>query len=303
MARTFFNGRGYIGGGDAEFRVLGKSISDALAAVGLVKCADTGQLDWDTVTKPATANTQTAYEIWRFADSEYQTECPVFLKIAYGTGASTNTFGISVTVCRGTDGAGNVVGDYITYVNITSTSSGAYDRNQNFISSDNGISRLSLMLFVGGSYGGISDLQVITIDRLRDADGNPTAEGVHFISVQNTYNQTSNWNQSVLPVYGAKFPNTPLTRPMCLMPPLCSDTSAPKTSKRPCVSYIYPYLGHPGNPDMNVFIYPNEINTTGQGMLVKYPFYGSEHTFILSGQAAAMYVNGDATVGIGVIYE
>lgn len=301
MARTFFNGRGYIGSGDAEFRVLGKSISDALAAVGLVRCTDTGQLDWDTVTKPATTNTQTAYEIWRFADSEYQTECPVFLKIAYGTGTSTNAFGISVTVCRGTDGAGNVVGDYITYVNITSTSSGTYDRNQNFISSDNGISRLSLMLFVGGSYTTStsgSDLQVITIDRLRDADGNPTAEGVHFISVR-----PNNWNQSVLPVYGAKFPNTPLTRPMCLMPPSCSGASAPKTNKRPCVSYIYPYLGHPGNPDMNVFIYPNEINTTGQGMPVKYPFYGSEHTFILNGQMAATNVNGDATVGIGVIYE
>jgi hypothetical protein len=308
MAKTTFTRTGYIAD-DASFRSLGKAISDALTAVGMVQTSDTGQINWTTITKPTTSSTIAGYEVWRFADSSNQTSCPVFLKIQYGTGSSSTSFGLTITLCHATDGAGTVNGEAITYTSITNTVGTTTDRNMCFVSSDSGASRLAVMLFVGGSYTNSasgSDLMVFTIDRLRDADGTANATGTHFIGTQNNSGAGQKWSQSFLPASATRFPTTPLSKPMCMMPGSCLNSLyPPRTGKRPCISYVYPYLGYCGNPDMNVFVYPNNTNYAGQGMAVSMSFYGGEHTFILSGQAVMAGVNGDGDgdVGIGVIYE
>ena len=89
---------------DAAFRAWGKQLSDAIGAC-LTKTADTGQVDWTTVTKPA--SNVYVYEVYRFNDA-LQATAPVFLRVEYGT-ASSNPI-VRITVGSATDGAGNLRG-------------------------------------------------------------------------------------------------------------------------------------------------------------------------------------------------
>lgn len=89
----------------ATFRAYGLAISNAIAAAGWVKTADTGQIDWATVANPGT-NTVAGYEIWRMADSLQATR-PVFMKVEYGRNQQGGP-GIWLTVGTATDGAGTL---------------------------------------------------------------------------------------------------------------------------------------------------------------------------------------------------
>lgn len=95
---------------DATFREWGSGISASLAAVGLVKTSDSGQINWATAIKPTTASTFAGYEIWRFADSD-QASFPVFIRVEYGVGNSVAGQPRPLVVARAgyaTDGAGNL---------------------------------------------------------------------------------------------------------------------------------------------------------------------------------------------------
>lgn len=91
---------------DAGFRAWGAAFKAHLIAVGLTNTADTGQIDWTTVTRPAT-NTYAGYEIYRFNDS-LQGSAPIFIRFDYGTGSNASNPLSSVSVGTSTDGAGNL---------------------------------------------------------------------------------------------------------------------------------------------------------------------------------------------------
>lgn len=88
---------------DANFRAWGLDLSAAFAEVGLVQTADTGQIDWVTVLRPA-ISTAAGYEIWRYTDSS------VFMKIEYGTGNGASSPGMWLTVGTGSNGSGTLTG-------------------------------------------------------------------------------------------------------------------------------------------------------------------------------------------------
>jgi hypothetical protein len=93
---------------DAAFRAWGSELSGRLATAGLVQTADTGQINWTTVTRPG-ALTYAGYEIWRFDDA-LQSAAPVFLKIEYGTSNNATGPAMRITVGTGTNGAGTLTG-------------------------------------------------------------------------------------------------------------------------------------------------------------------------------------------------
>jgi hypothetical protein len=97
---------------DANFRLWGAEMKAALAAVGLVQTADTGQINWVTVARPAT-NTDAGYEIWRFNDTA-QSTLPIFMKIHYGTFSTANGPRIRVSFGSGSDGSGSLTGAYFS---------------------------------------------------------------------------------------------------------------------------------------------------------------------------------------------
>lgn len=94
---------------DANFRIWGSEFSAKLAAVGLVQTADTGQINWSTVTRGA-AGTDSGYEVWRFNDT-LQGTAPLFLKFYFGTGQVTTTCPrLRIEVGTGSNGSGTLTG-------------------------------------------------------------------------------------------------------------------------------------------------------------------------------------------------
>jgi hypothetical protein len=96
---------------DAHFRLWGSRLNAAFAGAGLVQTADTGQINWTTVSRPTAANTIAGYEMWRFDDS-LQGSAPIYIKIQYRSlgNASGNSAGVRFTVGQGTDGALTLTG-------------------------------------------------------------------------------------------------------------------------------------------------------------------------------------------------
>lgn len=166
-------------GTDALFRAWGLAHSTALAAAGMVQTADTGQINWVTVLKPA-AGVTAGYEVWRFADA-MQATAPIFVKISYGIGAAAaaNTASITaVVVGTGSNGSGTITGaaqiapsatnpSMVSTVNATNANSASYICHP--------AGSLVLVTNQAGNAGIVGTLLVI--DRTRDTFGAATGVG------------------------------------------------------------------------------------------------------------------------------
>lgn len=97
---------------DAGYRAWGLELNTKLAAAGLVQTADTGQVDWTTVTRPA-ANTLNAYEIWRFNDS-LQGTAPIYFRLNFGTANGATRPNLQLIVGTGSNGSGTITGTALT---------------------------------------------------------------------------------------------------------------------------------------------------------------------------------------------
>lgn len=190
------------------FRSWGSAISTALNAVGLVKTADTGQIDWTTVQGTTTTNQKRGYEIWRFADSLQATR-PVFIKLEYGSGANTTNPQIWLTVGTATDGAGTITAhpsfpNSVTPVRSTlwQTSSAFYSGTATspvYVDSDGGGSvMLSGWYIVPGSSNPTYAAFLLLVERTRNWDGTPNGEGAWVFS-----SNFAGYNWSDMVLFGA----------------------------------------------------------------------------------------------------
>ena len=89
---------------DAGFRTWGLELNGKFSAVGLIQTADTGQINWTTVTRAAAGNNAAGYEIWKLSDSS------LFFKIEYGSGAAQTNPALWITVGTGSNGSGTITG-------------------------------------------------------------------------------------------------------------------------------------------------------------------------------------------------
>lgn len=186
---------------DANFRLWGGGISAALATVGLVQTADTGQINWTTVSRAATSLQSRGYEIWRFSDSLQATR-PVYIRLDYGGGYyAANPPGLYAGIATGTDGAG-LLTSATGFPNTTLWSPGnaavPFSINGTgavFVGAGNDFSSTSLNNLYVASDGGSSLLiagwwnangstyptqtgGLLLIERTRDQDGTPNGDGL-----------------------------------------------------------------------------------------------------------------------------
>jgi len=167
---------------DERFRLWGKAVSDGLTAVGLVRKADTGQINWTSVTAPSTTNQRRGYEIWEVQDV-FAATFPMYLKIEYGSGASTWRPQIWVSVGTGSNGSGTLTipaawgtipeielatGGATEYFSSNGTSSNLYDI---YVSGSG--SNLAVAVFNYGSGVNRNRPLFFAFDRERDIDGQP----------------------------------------------------------------------------------------------------------------------------------
>lgn len=162
---------------DATFRATGTAIAAALVACGMVKTADTGQIDLTTVAKPAGAGVAAGYEIYRFSDSLQATK-PIFFKIEYGTANVATTFGLWLTVGTGTNGAGTITGQASTRRQMYGTT--ALTGGTLYTSGDG--SRIAFLGPVNTASPSVNNTIWWAIDRTRDASGAATGDGYSWFS-------------------------------------------------------------------------------------------------------------------------
>lgn len=161
---------------DADFRTWGSTISAALATLGLVNTADTGQINWTTVVKPAGTSTQSGYEIWRFADS-LQGTTPVYLKLTYGSAAAADRPSLWIQVGSGSNGTGTLTGQTNTQVQSAGSVSKTAGVTLPFWACGNSG---ELLLAVNVDTGGTNTVGFfLSVERPKDSNDTTTADGVY----------------------------------------------------------------------------------------------------------------------------
>jgi hypothetical protein len=170
---------------DADFRAWGSGIAAQIAAMGLVQTADTGQINWTTVARPA-INTSAGYEMWRFADSLQATK-PVFIRLDYGVAGAVDRPRIIARVGTATDGAGTLTGQVGTAVTAMANTSKTAGVVQPSLCSGS-TSRLNL--FTGVEIAGAAAIwgTMIWVERSKTSAGVDTGDGV--------MTWVSSWNSS-----------------------------------------------------------------------------------------------------------
>ena len=213
---------------DAQFRAWGKAISDSLQAVGIVKTADSGQINWATVAAPTAANTQMGYEIYRFNDT-LQSTAPVFIKLDFGSGSSSTRPALWISVGTGSNGSGTITGEILpAQQNVAGASSTAMTH---YVSG-------SSNRFVIAIQGTSSNYQIVlTVERTHNSSGSDTSNGVMVNRIA-----------SVNSVYSQHYI-------------LFSDSSVVTTSQIMCLTPAG--LSGAKSPDIN--LYPVRFFTPGEG--------------------------------------
>jgi hypothetical protein len=181
---------------DATFRAWGSAISAALTAVGLAMTADTGQINWTTVTKPATQNTFAGYEIRAFTTLSGN---PIYFKIEYG--AADNAAGrpgIRITYGNGSNGSGTITGNTYTTPNMGALNSTT--AMTCMVSSDGHY--LSVALWFNATSGNTSCM-LFGAGRTKDDSGAHTSDGLNVFGHFSSTSTVNTRYQTFLPKNGS----------------------------------------------------------------------------------------------------
>lgn len=160
---------------DADFRVWGLALSDALTTAGFPKSGDTGQINWATVTRPGT-NTAGGYEIRYLNDSLHGTK-PCYVKIEFGTGSNALHPTIWVTAGTGTNGAGTISGVMWTRQSVAQAQVPNAGNWPTYICVKSGYVSVA---FARGGMATSAGVAFFSVARMCDAAGDPTNVGFHF---------------------------------------------------------------------------------------------------------------------------
>jgi hypothetical protein len=164
---------------DANFRLWINEIHNSLIAFGWIQTADTGQINFSTVTRPAATNTFQGYAIYRPNDA-LQATCALFIRIDFGTGTGTDSPAIKFQITiGGTNGAGVLTGNASTQITLQGDVSSATLGNCRTAGSTSSF-RMMMWMDVNITYRGF----VLAIERDLDTSGNEVSLGVNWIGFQ-----------------------------------------------------------------------------------------------------------------------
>jgi len=195
---------------DAEFRAWVLNLSTALQGCGLVKTADTGQIDIPTAIRPG-GNQWGGFEVYQFADA-LQATAPIFVRINYGTGSQSNAPIINLGVGTGTNGEGLLTGANILRGTENSQAVAPAGNSARTFVTHTG-STFFLAWGSGGFTQNYTRAQFTTVvDRARDDAGVALGEGAMFLC--NDYS-------GVIAAYILQFGAAPkvfTSIPQCIIP-------------------------------------------------------------------------------------
>ncbi|KLD65424.1 hypothetical protein [Dyella japonica] len=164
---------------DADFRQWGSDFSAMLDQIGFPKTADSGQINWATVSRPTIA-AAAGYEVRHFNDSLAAT-APIVVKIEFGSsGAVANNPGVWMTIGRGSDGAGNITGVMFGRTQMVAAGTTILSTTTAYPTYGCAVEGCVWWLLKGGgvNMGPSKGFFGVSIMRSADDSGAPTAEGV-----------------------------------------------------------------------------------------------------------------------------
>lgn len=151
---------------DAAFRAWGLAVRTAITNSGIVRTSDTGQIDFSTVSAPATSN-YAGYDIFRFDDAAQGSD-PIFFKLEYGKGTATTRHAFRLTVGTGSDGAGTISNASTAMTGVgTATASGNTSIGASFFD--------GAFCLQDAYTSAVAGQNLIHIERSRDIDGSLVA--------------------------------------------------------------------------------------------------------------------------------
>jgi len=265
-------------------------ISAQLAALGFTQTADTGQINWTTVTAPA-QNTFAGYEIWRAANSANQTACPLFFKIEYG--AQNNVVKnprIRLTFGSGSDGAGVITGNQSAAVDLANASAGTdqADTTFNCYFCGDGLSYFGMLLWRNMAVNGNPNMFVAFERELNNAGTYVATYYTWVTGVAGAATGSSGvgtWRQQSILAANAQGNIGPLNT---IVISLTSDdtlTTYITNSVTPSQP-VFPLVGKLGNPMLTLQTVlagdATEVDQTVSVGSYVVNFYGAAHTYIMT---------------------
>lgn len=187
---------------DAAFRKWAQGIHDSFITCGWAQTDDTGQLDIGAAEVPETLSTAAGYLMYRL-DDDLQGVAPVFVKFEPGRGghATVNVLGAWFTVGQSTDGSGAVEDILLPRHQSGAPGNavlGATTEYPSYASGDG--SSLCLAMW---PMSGANPILFFILERSRNANGEPTADGFLVGASAATVAQSANGaSSSVVRVIG-----------------------------------------------------------------------------------------------------
>lgn len=205
---------------DAEFRAWVSLCESLLDDSGLVRTADSGQINPATVLRPTVANAAQGYSVWRFADP-LQSVAPVFVKVEYGSGTGAANAGCWFTVGRGSDGAGNIT-DVLMARSQAPNNGNETTAIREFMATHNQWGAALIVGSAGGTIGSQLGFGIV-LQRTCASDGTPTADGLLINLPAITNGSTSVGRATFAQFLPTLVVRTPLADSLALLPFGLSD--------------------------------------------------------------------------------
>jgi hypothetical protein len=259
----------------------------------MVQTADTGQINWTTVTHPTVGNTSQGYEIWKFNDS-LQGTVPVFFKLEYGGGNVAGDVSMWITLGSGSNGTGTVTGQLGTRTQASCLNFETTARTCVFSGDTN---RMGFALFTNASVANCSI--AIFLERTKNTDGTDSSLGAMSTVFGYIVSIGVSRTLQFIPATGG----VPATTDVNAWPPVGTTSGSFVTDLA-----VYPNLHTRGGAYLNagligVFYFAADIVANSTFLL---PMYGTNHTYYPlgnGGNLANVGRGGFAGISLAMRYE
>jgi len=261
---------------DANFRTWGNAISAAFTAAGWTKTADTGQVNWSTVTVPAANGL--VYEIWQPSDALQTGATRYYVKVQYGNAiGGTNQPIFKFSLGTATDGAGTLTGqlsatDDNQFVGLSGVTTNLFECN--FSGESN---RIGIMMWRNTTVlvNGAPAMYIFCVERTKNLDGTDSTEGVtlFFMRPRDSSGRTLRFQHTI--IFGAGPPLPATNNFISLMD--TTNTSSVYNSKA-AISPMFPVYGRFGNP--HTVLATCRAVDVAEASLVTATLYGASRTYL-----------------------
>jgi hypothetical protein len=272
---------------DANYRLWGSAISAAISAMGWVASSDTGQINWTTVTSPASGSFN--YEIWKPGDAG----TVFYFKIEYGSSSgSPKGPRLRFSIGTSTDGAGTLTGLTTGTVECNSTTTTGQGVNSYDCYFSGDTDRLGILFWRNHAAAGI--IQMVIVERTKNTDGTNSSEGVTLVTFNGSGGNTAAMGQQTI-VFGVARAIRSYDESSgggSYFGIVSGATGSSAFNNNIAMTPIFPYYGKFGNPMTCVgFVRSADV---AEGCKFTTTLYGSTRTYLATG---AMVTNSQVTMG------